>query len=179
MTDQAPEQSFRPSRVGVGHGAQLTLPCDSVGFLRAVAVAQRFLEDFLVGGALVIAIVGASPRSIVDFPSSLWFVFSRGLAPSRRRLAFRPALLCYPSFYSIALVVEALELAAERFGVLTFVDVHGCCVLQLLRVVARCGFCEPNRAGAQGWFVASTRRPRMPSSAQSAAMALGELKPGT
>jgi len=32
-------------------------------------------------------------------------VFSRRLAPSRRRLAFRAALLRYSPFYSIALVV--------------------------------------------------------------------------
>ena len=106
---------------------QLALPCDSVGLLRAVAVAESVSEHFLLRGALVIAVVGAAPRPVVDFSSSLWFVFSRRLAPSRRRLAFRAALLCYSSFYSIALVVEALELAAERFGVLTFVDVHGCC----------------------------------------------------
>ena len=110
---------------------QLALPCDSVGFLRPVAVAEGVSEHFLVRGSFIITIVRASARPVVDLASSLWFVFSRRLAPSRRRLAFRAALLCYPSFYSIALVVEALELAAERFRVLTFVDVHGCCALQL------------------------------------------------
>ena len=106
MAAQAPEQSFRPSRVGVGcMRRQLALPCDSVGFLRAVAVAEGFFQYLLVGGALVIAVVGASARAVVDLAPSLWFVFSRRLAPSRRRLAFRAALLCYSSFYSISLVI--------------------------------------------------------------------------
>ena len=68
----------------------------------------------------------------------------------RWRLALGAALLCYSAFYPIALVVEALELAAERFRVLTFVDVHECCVLRLLPVVACCGFWEPNRALGPG-----------------------------
>jgi len=114
--------------------------------LRPVPITESIFQYLLVGGALVVAIVGAAPRPVVDFSSSLWFVFSRRLAPARRRLALGAALLRYPSFYSIALVVEALELAAERFGVLTFVDVHGCCVLRLLPVVACCGFWEPKIA---------------------------------
>ena len=76
-----------------------------VGFLGTVAVAEGFLEDFLVGGALVIAIVGASARAVVDLAPSLWFVFSRRLAPSRRRLAFRAALLRDAGLDFVALVV--------------------------------------------------------------------------
>ena len=90
----------------------------------------------MLRSALVIAVVGASARPVVDLASPRWRG-SRRLAPSRRRLAFRAALLADAGFDSVALVVEALELAAERFGVLTFVDVNGCCALRRwLRVAA-------------------------------------------
>ena len=92
--------------------------------MRAVAVPESFFQYLLVGGALVIAVVGASPGSIVDFSSSLWFVFSCGLAPSRRRLALGAALLRDAGLDAVALVVEFLEFAAERFRVLWLVDVH-------------------------------------------------------
>ena len=71
---------------------QLALPRNSVGFLRAVAVAESFLEDLGVGGALVIAVVGASARAVVDFPPSRWGG-ARRLTSAWRRLALGAALL--------------------------------------------------------------------------------------